>query len=102
MKESELPYSFIYKMRQAFWGKECPVCNREMRQIEYYSRSCVPSIQHNIPITKGGKHELSNISIICNGCNISIRDTITGELNNKEVTEIWNLINNLKKPKALQ
>ena len=49
----------------------------------------IPTIQHNKPITKGGKHELGNISVICRSCNVSIRDNETGELNAKEVTEFW-------------
>jgi hypothetical protein len=51
-----------------------------------------PSIQHNIPISKGGEHELGNISVICRSCNTSIRDKETGELNSREVAEIWDKI----------
>lgn len=89
MEESKLPYSFIYKMRLQFWGKICPICNSKMESYDFCLRRKMPSIQHNVPISKGGKHELSNISIICVSCNLSIRDKITGELNNKEVVEIW-------------
>jgi len=57
------------------------------------TRNLVPSIQHNIPITKGGKHELGNISVICKKCNVSIRNNVTGKLNADEVTRVWNGIN---------
>lgn len=84
-KESELPYSFDYKIRHAFWNKPCPVCGRKMSS-EYL---CKPTIQHNLPISKGGKHELGNISVICQGCNVSIKDNETDALNAEEVIEVW-------------
>lgn len=83
--ESELPYSFDYKIRQAFWNKKCPVCGRTMHS-EYL---CQPTIQHNIPISKGGKHELGNISVICQSCNASIRNNETDSLNAEEVIKAW-------------
>lgn len=96
--ESSLPYSFKYKIRNAFIGKICPVCGRTMkshfdREIGYSYNGHMPSIQHNIPISKGGKHELGNISVICRTCNISIQDNETGELNAKEVIEVWQMLN---------
>lgn len=95
-RESDLPYSFEYKIRQAFYGKVCPVCNFEMKG---YVDECgiatdihKPSIQHNIPISKGGKHELGNISVICHQCNVSLQDTETGRLNADEVIKVWDEI----------
>ena len=90
MEDSDLPYSFTYKMRQAFHGKPCPVCGCEMLNVEHGAHR--PTIQHNTPISKGGKHELSNISVICHACNVSIRDTPTGSLNNEDVVRVWNEI----------
>lgn len=92
-KESSLPYSFRYKIRHAFYGKICPICGREMIRHEYIGNYRAPSIQHNIPISKGGKHELNNISIICKACNITIKDKETGDLNNAEVIKVWDEIN---------
>lgn len=83
--ESELPYSFDYKIRQAFWNKKCPICGVTMNS-EYL---CKPTIQHNIPISKGGKHELGNISVICQRCNSSIRNNETDLLNAEEVIQAW-------------
>ena len=95
-KNSSLPYSFTYKMRRAFEGKECPICRSRMTaNLE----KLMPTIQHNKPISKGGKHELNNISIICLSCNSSIKDNETDELNNKEVIEIWDKITIAEKNK---
>lgn len=104
MTESSLPYSFGYKIVQAFYGKPCPICETEMRDVpedemDYSSRiSPRPSIQHNIPISKGGRHELGNISVICQSCNYSTQDNETGELNAKEVEEVWRSIGNQSAP----
>ena len=89
-KESDLPYSFEYKIRQAFNGHKCPICGYEMENTERGKHR--PTIQHNTPLSKGGKHELSNISVICHECNVSLRDTPTDALNNAEVIEKWNEI----------
>ena len=94
-RESSLPYSFEYKIRQAFYGEVCPVCHCEMRgYVEDGIATDIhrPSIQHNIPISKGGKHELGNISVICHQCNITLQDTETGRLNADEVIKKWDEI----------
>ena len=88
--ESNLPYCFDYKIRRAFSDKPCPVCGYPMRN--YKNGIHRPTIQHNLPISKGGKHELSNISVICHSCNVSIRDKQTGPLNNEEVISEWERI----------
>ena len=95
--ESSLPYSFKYKIKQSFFGKKCPVCGVIMdniidRELMITGNNFIPTIQHNIPISKGGKHELGNISVICKRCNVSLRDTETGELNAKEVEEVWGML----------
>jgi hypothetical protein len=95
-RESTLPYSFEYKIRQAFWGEICPVCGYAMRgtvdECGIASDNRKPSIQHNVPISKGGKHELGNISVICHQCNVTLKDTETGKLNADEVIEKWDEI----------
>ena len=88
-QESSLPYSFEYKIKRVFWGKPCPICNKTLSSAY---RTTLPTIQHNIPISKGGKHELENISIICQSCNASIRDNETDCLNNAEVIKYWDKI----------
>lgn len=84
--ESELPYSFDYKIRHAFVGEKCPICNGTM---DYKCTTSEPTIQHNIPISKGGKHELGNISVICRHCNTSIQNDITDNLNAQKVIDVW-------------
>ena len=94
-KESNLPYSFEYKIRQAFTGRNCPICGAKMQEeIDngIVTRNRIASIQHNIPISKGGKHELGNISVICKECNVTIKDTITDKLNAQEVIEVWDVL----------
>ena len=92
--ESSLPYSFNYKIRRAFEGKKCPICNRTMTAS---SKILTPTVQHNTPISQGGEHELDNISVICLSCNTSIQDQKTGDLNQKEVIETWERIVKLEK-----
>lgn len=88
-KESELPYCFTYKIRRAFDGKQCPICGGTMHSS---ARTTMPTIQHNIPISKGGKHVIENISVICESCNTSIKDKETGALNNADVVRTWDAI----------
>lgn len=97
---SNLPYSFTYKMRNAFIGKQCPVCGRRMgvpvKADPIVFVTPYPSIQHNIPISKGGTDTIDNISVICRSCNSRIRDEVTGDLNNAEVRKVWAEINGNK------
>lgn len=89
-EESSLPYSFEYKIKKEFVGEECPVCGCIM---SYQNNLVKPSIQHNIPLTKGGKHELGNISVICLSCNSSMKNEESSSLNSEKVIEIWDKIN---------
>ncbi|MBP5460882.1 MAG: HNH endonuclease, partial [Lachnospiraceae bacterium] len=86
-KDGDIPYSFGYKIRNAFAGKKCPVCGHTM--LNYLNSPHKPTIQHNTPISKGGKHELSNISVICRQCNVSVKNEATGPLNNADVVSEW-------------
>ena len=95
-RESSLPYSFDYKIRHAFYGEICPVCGFRMEgtvdEAGIGTNARRPSIQHNIPISKGGRHELGNISVICHKCNISLQNTETGRLNADDVILKWDEI----------
>ena len=94
-KNSSLPDSFSYKIRQAFNNTICPICGSVMQMNEKF-KNYMPTIQHLIPISKGGVHELENIAVICYSCNASIRnDIIEEKLNNEEVKEKWETINSL-------
>ena len=90
-KKSSLPYSFLYKIRNAFNNCECPICGNIMKTSGH--KKFIPTIQHLIPISKGGEHELHNIAIVCLSCNSSLSDTtVTNKLNNDEVIKKWNEI----------
>lgn len=92
-KESDLPYSFDYKIRNAFVGEKCPICGCVMN---YANNLTKPTIQHNTPISLGGKHEIDNISVICNKCNTSIQNReITPAYNTEVVKEKWECIGNV-------
>lgn len=95
-RESSLPYSFEYKIKHAFYGEPCPICGFNMcgsiDESGVGTNIRRPSIQHNKPISKGGKHELGNISVICHHCNITLQDTETGRLNADEVIKKWDEI----------
>ena len=91
-KESSLPASFDARIRNAFVGKRCPICNVIMT---YEFNTTKPTIQHNLPISKGGKHELDNISVICQSCNTSIQNKVeTPPYNTEEVKKIWECLGN--------
>lgn len=49
----------------------------------------MPSIQHNIPLSLGGLHEIENISVVCQSCNFKTNNKPTGSLNNAKVKELW-------------
>ncbi len=83
-KEGNLPDKFNGVMRSIFYGEKCPACNCMMEEGK-----TKPSIQHNIPISKGGKHEINNISVICLSCNMSIKNNETDSFNNAVVKEKW-------------
>ena len=92
-KDSSLPYSFEYKMRQAFHGELCPICGCVMDGSNNLTK---PTIQHNVPISLGGKHEVDNISIICSGCNSSIQNRQeTPPYNTDMVKAVWDRIGNV-------
>lgn len=92
-EKSSLPYCFGYKIRQSFTGEKCPVCGCTMKN--YDGSPTMPTIQHNIPISKGGEHELYNISVICKSCNVRLKDAETGSLNNADVIKKWNEISGI-------
>jgi len=81
-----LPYCFNKKITAEFNGKQCPICGITMNVSNTKIR---PTIQHNLPISKGGRHEINNISVICSSCNSATQNRETDKLNNEEVKSIW-------------
>lgn len=43
------------------WTGICPRCHRQ----------AVPTLDHIIPLSKGGKHSLTNVQLLCRACNSS-------------------------------
>jgi hypothetical protein len=63
--------------------------------MSYESNLSKPTIQHNVPISLGGKHEIDNISVICNQCNSSIQNRqVTEPYNTEMVKAVWERIGN--------
>lgn len=92
-KESDLPSSFNNKICNEFIGKPCPICGTPM---SYKYTTTRPTIQHNVPISLGGKHEIDNISVICQSCNCSIQNRAeTPPYNTEEVKAVWECIGNV-------
>ena len=92
-KESSLPSTFDNRIRNAFVGHPCPICGVIMG---YDNNLIKPTIQHNTPISCGGKHEIDNISVICQSCYTSIQNKVeTPPYNTDEVRRIWECIGNV-------
>lgn len=74
-EESSLPYSFSYKMRQEHVGKSCGICGHLMGPSTggRYDLN-MPSIDHILPLSQGGKHEIDNIRVVHLKCNNSRRN----------------------------
>lgn len=52
-------------------SNECPVCGNDMR---FFVSRRWPTIDHIIPVAKGGTNEELNLRVICNRCNSSKKD----------------------------
>lgn len=97
-KESELPYSFENQIRIAFNGEKCPICGCTMTLSD---NQCMPTIQHNKPISLGGKHDIDNISVICRSCNSSVQNKCeTPPFNTDLVKEKWAVITGMYRERA--
>lgn len=87
VKNGTLPRAFDYKIKNAFNGYICPVCNEIMILGDSQRK---PSILHNTPLSQGGEHELNNISVICISCNNSGFNRMShSPLNTDLVAEKW-------------
>jgi 5-methylcytosine-specific restriction endonuclease McrA len=49
----------------------CPVCGRSMH---FWKTGLTRSLDHIVPVSKGGRHEIANLRVICNRCNSKKRD----------------------------
>lgn len=55
----------------------CIYCERK------FSKHIIKTIDHIIPLSKGGQHELSNLQVICNSCNCKKRNIMPIEFANR-------------------
>jgi 5-methylcytosine-specific restriction endonuclease McrA len=56
-------------MRKLFgMAKACPMCG------DSFSKDKPKSLDHVVPLAKGGPHSLSNVSVVCRPCNIAKSD----------------------------
>lgn len=54
----------------------CSVCGRECVCTEDRKGSMYPTVDHIIPISRGGTHTWNNVRLVCRGCNASKKDKI--------------------------
>ncbi len=80
-KNSSLPYSFEYKTRREYVGSPCAICKTPMDK---------PSLDHIVPISQGGTHEVDNIRWIHRSCNYSRKNNASDvkQVFGSQVTDI--------------
>jgi len=57
---------------------ECEYCGCELKAQDKFPYSKVVSIDHIIPLSRGGKNKFTNIAICCTRCNI-VKGTMSGK-----------------------
>lgn len=58
-----------------FNGK-CAICDKQMKMEGDWRSDDYPSMDHIIPLSKGGTHEWKNIQLLCRKCNCEKHDKI--------------------------
>lgn len=53
------------------FGGICICCNKKLSFEENCNSNNYPSIDHIIPLSKGGTHTWDNVQLMCRGCNIA-------------------------------
>lgn len=48
---------------------ECYICGKKLNPDTYYNDPLAPTIEHVIPIIKGGTHTWDNVRLACRACN---------------------------------
>lgn len=59
----------------------CRICGRQLSFNEDPNGKYYPSIDHIIPLSKGGKHEWNNVQLLCRKCNTIKCDSIPPGMN---------------------
>lgn len=57
-------------------GGVCALCGRHIDFDCEYTSADYPSIDHIVPIAKGGRHEWNNVQLACRGCNNAKSDKL--------------------------
>lgn len=55
-------------------GWTCHICQGEVQRGPGSNEADSPTIDHIIPVSKGGLHEWSNVALAHKGCNSSKKD----------------------------
>lgn len=66
-------------VRRSVWnrdGWECQHCGTTVATGEDYNKPSYPTIDHVIPLAKGGEHSMSNTMTLCRRCNTIKSDAI--------------------------
>jgi 5-methylcytosine-specific restriction endonuclease McrA len=63
------------------WKAICLAHSNDAGEVccKYCKKACKPTIEHVVPIARGGRHEPSNVVPACRSCNSSKCDQLVGE-----------------------
>lgn len=61
----------------------CYLCGKHLTLNDDYNRSDAPTIEHVIPIAKGGTHTWDNVKLACRDCNVKKGTKLSMEYINK-------------------
>ncbi len=73
-----------------FWNQQpspliCHYCKEEISREHHYSHPKRATIDHIIPLSKGGRRYLmSNVVVACNSCNLEKSDRLPEELDSEQ------------------
>lgn len=60
------------EIEEPFYGdRKCPYCGHELLLKDVYPHKFVPSIDHKLPLSKGGTNAITNLIVCCTRCNIA-------------------------------
>lgn len=75
-------------MRHSCMKKECLCCNNEF-QADLRKASC--DVHHIIPVSNGGKNEITNLITLCPNCHRMVHRNLISEEKLKKFRESWTI-----------
>ncbi|MEO1503139.1 MAG: HNH endonuclease [Pseudomonadota bacterium] len=79
----EEPAKLNDKMRKVPWDwaeRREAVIQRDGYRCAYCEKQCYsPHVDHIVPVSRGGTHDLSNLTVACPACNLSKGDKLLSE-----------------------